>query len=211
MKRINLNKYGFIRWSEKDFSDDGNHFKAYRAGKAVRVSKLVADGQVYLSISSAVGNETLPYEIYSKLPHYEAANWKWNGVKVGSLTDQDLIDFYNACILYEQEYEEMEATFVFPTTAEILKRCSDIRELRVREVEEINTLLSSNLPRILNTASSYTLAEIQRFYKSLVAEVDRYEPNKIRKAESVKFCSQDCNQLNPSWWYRQLKELIEKT
>ena len=49
MQRINLTKYGFIRDREEDFSDDGNRFQGYRVGKRVRVSKLVADGDAYIS------------------------------------------------------------------------------------------------------------------------------------------------------------------
>ena len=70
MKRIVMAKYGFERWPEKDFTDDSSRYVCYRAGKAIRVSKLIADGQAYLSISSDVGRGTLPYEVYSKLPHY---------------------------------------------------------------------------------------------------------------------------------------------
>ena len=102
MKRINLTKYGFVRWPGEDFSDDGNRFQCYRAGKKVRASKLVSDGQAYLSCSSDVGNYTLPYEVYSKLPHYNAAQWKYNGVSVEDLTEQDLIDWYNACVEFEK-------------------------------------------------------------------------------------------------------------
>jgi hypothetical protein len=87
MKRINLVKYGFVRWPEEDFNDDGNNFTCYRAGKAVVVSKLVSDGQAYLSCGSDVGNHTLPYEIYSKLPNYNNAQWKYNGVSVEDLTE----------------------------------------------------------------------------------------------------------------------------
>ena len=68
MKKVMLAKFGFVRWPEEDFSDDGNYFSCYRAGKAVRVSKLVADGQVYLSIDSSCGKGTVPYEVYIALP-----------------------------------------------------------------------------------------------------------------------------------------------
>ena len=106
MQRINLTKYGFVRWPEKDCSDDGNRFTCYRAGKKVRVSKLVSEGCAYLSIESSVGNGTLPYDVYSKLPHYHEATWAYNGVSVACLTDNSLKAFYNACVAYEKEYEE---------------------------------------------------------------------------------------------------------
>ena len=208
MKKIIMAKYGFLRWPERDFSDDGNRFTCYRAGKAVRVSKLIADGQAYLSIESSVGKGTLPYEVYQKLPHYQDASWKWNGVSVDSLTDQDLIDFYTTCILYEQEYEEAEATTHFPTTSEIRIRCEELKELRMKELAEVTDLISANIQKLLLSASSYKLAEIQRFYKSLVTASAAYDPNKIRKADSIRFCSDRCSSLQPSWWYKQIVELL---
>ena len=105
MQRINLTKYGFIRDREEDFSDDGNRFQGYRVGKRVRVSKHVYNGDVYLSIDTCLGDRYLPYTVYSKLPHYKPAAWNYNGVSVATLTDDDLRNFYNACIAYEQEYE----------------------------------------------------------------------------------------------------------
>lgn len=108
MKRIMLTKYGFERWPEKDFTDEGNRFTCFRAGKNVRVSKHVYNGDVYLSIDTClgVGDKFLPYAIYSKLPHYRPAAWNYNGISVATLTDDDLRNFYNACIAYEHEYEE---------------------------------------------------------------------------------------------------------
>ena len=80
MKKIVMTKYGFVRWPEKDFSDDGNRFTCYRVGESTRVSKLVSDGRAYLSIESSCGKGTLPYEHYSTLPHYNKACWMYNGV-----------------------------------------------------------------------------------------------------------------------------------
>jgi hypothetical protein len=208
MKRLNLTKFGFVRWPEEDFSDDGSHFTCYRAGNRVRVSKLISNGRVYLSIDSEVGNGTLPHEIYQKLPHYRDAEWKWNGVSFEDLTEQDVRDFYEACLAYEREYEEAEKTTVFPTQAEIETRCKIIKTIRAAEVEKINKFISDNIQRLLVTANQYTWSEIQRIYKNLLAESDKYEPNKIRKSESIRFCSDQCRQLSPSWWYERLVELI---
>jgi hypothetical protein len=208
MKRLNLTKFGFIRWPEEDFSDDGSHFTCYRAGNKVRVSKLISHGRIYLSIDSRVGNGTLPHEIYQKLPHYRDAEWKWNGVSFEDLTEQDVRDFYEACLAYEREYEEAEKVTVFPSQAEIETRCKIIKTIRAAEVDKINKLISENIQRLMVTATQYTWSEIQRIYKNLLAESDKYEPNKIRKSESIRFCSDQCRQLSPSWWYERLVELI---
>lgn len=208
MKRIELTKFGFIRWPEEDFSDDGNHFQAWRAGKKVRVSKLVSNGKAYLSIDSEVGEGTLPYEVYQKLPHYNDANWKWNGVDVDSLTPQDLEDFYNTCILYEQEYEEVERTFQFPSREEIEHRCKELKEIREQEIIELNRLMSSKLTAIITIMNPYSWKELQRYYINLVAEANSYDPDRIRKNDSIRFCSDKCNGLQPSWYYERIKEMI---
>jgi hypothetical protein len=205
MTRLNLCKYGFIRWPEEDFSDDGNRFTCYRAGKKIRVSKLISHGQVYLSIDSGIGE--LPYEVYKTLPHYHDAEWKWNGVSLAGLTDEDIKNFYTACVEFGREYEELEAEFKFPTSEEITARASEVKTLRAKEIQEIQDLLAAKLPALLLTASPYQWAEIQRGFKKLLEDYNRDYSN-IRKEESVKFCSDNCFALKPSWWYERLKELI---
>lgn len=205
MTRLNLCKYGFIRWPEEDFSDDGNRFTCYRAGKKVRVSKLISQGQVYLSIDSSIGE--LPYEIYKTLPHYHDAEWKWNGVSLAGLTDEDIKDFYTACVEFEREYEELEAEFKFPTSEEIADRAAEVRALRVGEIKEIQDILTAKLPVLLLTASPYQWSEIQRLFKNLLEEANR-DYAALRKDASLKFCSDDCRELKTSWWYERIKELI---
>ena len=205
MTRLNLCKYGFIRWPEEDFSDDGNRFTCYRAGKKIRVSKLISNGQVYLSIDSGIGE--LPYEVYKTLPNYHDAEWKWNGVSLAGLTDEDVKDFYTACVEFEREYEELEAEFKFPTSKEIATRAAEVRALRVGEIKEIQDLLTAKLPVLLLTASPYQWSEIQRLFKNLLEEANR-DYSALRKDASLKFCSNDCRELKPSWGYERIKELI---
>ena len=205
MTRLNLCKYGFIRWPEEDFSDDGNRFTCYLAGKKVRVSKLISQGQVYLSIDSGIGE--LPYEVYKNLPHYHDAEWKWNGVSLAGLTDEDIKDFYTACVEFEREYEELEAEFKFPTSEEITTRAAEVRALRAKEIKEIQDLLAAKLPVLLLTASPYQWSEIQRLFKNLLEEANR-DYSALRKDASLKFCSNDCRELKTSWWYERIKELI---
>ena len=130
MKRINMTKYGFIRNEREDFHDDGNNFKGYATGpnSRLRISKLVSDGHAYLSAD--MNGCKLDYTEYSKLPHYKDAVWNYNGVDMNSLTEQDLINWYNACVEYEKEYIEAESKVVFPTIEEIRNQCIRIRSIR---------------------------------------------------------------------------------
>ena len=72
MKKIMMTNYGFVRWPEEDFTDDSTRFTCYRVGKRVRVSKCTYNGEAY--ISARIDGAKLPYEVYSKLPHYSPLN-----------------------------------------------------------------------------------------------------------------------------------------
>lgn len=102
MKRINLAKYGFVRTPEEDFSDDGTRFTTYTVGD-VRVTKAKYEDMSFICGSSI--KYTLKYDVYSKLPHFDAIG-KLNGVKTESLTEKDLIDLYDACVAYSKEYDD---------------------------------------------------------------------------------------------------------
>ena len=212
MKRIMMNKYGFVRWPEADFTDDGNRFTCYKVGKQVRVSKLVADGQVYLSISSDCGNRTLPFEIYSKLAHYNDANWKWNGVLVSNLTDQDLEDFYNACVLYEQEYEAAEANLQYPTLEELEDKALELYNAVNQEVNEIRAIFMRYSLDLALKLSKYEWQSCQEYLVNLMRELDRNDPAIIpEKIHKTSYSFDYMKRQNKeSYWYRCLKDLFNR-
>jgi len=214
MKRIELTKFGFVRWPEEDFSDDGNRFLAYRAGKTVRVSKLVSDGQAYLSISSECGKGTLPFEVYSKLPYYNDANWRWNGVPVAGLTDKDLEDFYNACLAYEREYEEAEAAIKYPTLEEIKEKACKVVSKRLLEISKIEILLAKYTREAIMKFSSYEWKQVQEYLRYLIADVQRFYPEAfpetiVGKSHSFDFVKPEAY-MEESYWFTSLKDLFKK-
>jgi hypothetical protein len=214
MKRINLVKYGFVRWPEEDFSDDGNRFTCFRAGKKVRVSKLVSEGCAYLSIESSVGNGTLPYDVYSKLPHYHEATWAYNGVSVACLTDNSLKAFYNACVAYEKEYEEAEASIVYPTLEEIQDHAVKVTAKSLVELTQVEMLLKNYGLEAATKFSPYEWRQVQEYVKNLMADVKRYDPETfpqtiVGKSSSFDFVKPKAH-MEESYWFRYLKELFEK-
>ena len=214
MTRINLAKYGFVRWPEKDFSDDGNRFTCYKAGKNVRVSKHVSDGTVFLSIDSCVGKGTLPYEIYHTLPHYTAANWKYNGVSVESLTDDDLENFMAACLAYELEYEAAEASIKYPTLEELKAKAEKITAKTLIEINKVEQLLSKHTIDAATKFSTYEWTYIQDCIKALAKELDGYNPEVypatiVGKSLSFDFIKPD-SLMGESYWFRRIKEIFAK-
>lgn len=217
MKRINLVKYGFVRWPEEDFSDDGNRFTCFRAGKNVRVSKLVSDGEVYLSIDATVGNGTLPHEVYCNLPNYNSASWKYNGVSVDSLTEQDIIDFYNACVNYEKEYEEAEAKIEYPTIEEITAQCEKITAKAIGQYKKASQLVvEAVLDGTITNLSDYELSTLKSDLKWLKNATTNYDPKTYpsriyRKSSSFNFVKPDCWELNPKNFYlERIEEYMKK-
>lgn len=214
MKRINMKKYGFIRNEEEDFHDDGNNFKGYATGpnSRLRISKLVSNGRVYLS-SDMNGNK-LDCTEYSKLPHYKDAVWNYNGIAMDSLTDEDLVNFYNACVEYEKEYIEAESKITFPTIEEIRNQCFIINKIRQQEIKEVEELLQkASLNLFLKGTSDYELRSIRDYYKNLTNRfynLDTY-PQTIQYSNYGRNFVKDTNpDIQPNWYYKQLVEILEK-
>lgn len=212
MKRINMTKYGFIRRECEDFHDDGNNFTGYSISfnSRLRVSKHVSDGQAYLSCD--MNGNKLDYTEYSKLPHYSAA-WDYNGVSVESLTEQDLINFYNACVEYEKEYLAAESKVVFPNIEDIKLQCETINAIRQAEIDEVKAFLERVAVRFVLEADKYTLNNFQSYFKSLCNrffDVDKY-PQSIQKTNYGRnFIKASNPDLSPSFYYTRLIEILEK-
>ncbi len=212
MKRIVMNKYGFIRKESEDFHDDGNNFTGYSISlnSRLRVTKLVSDGRAYLSCN--MNGNKLDYDEYSKLPHYRCA-WDYNGVDLDKLTEADLIKFYNDCIAYEQEYIEAESKISFPTIDEIKMQCELINSIRKAEIEEVSSLLEKVAVKFVLAADKYTLSNFQSYFKSLsnkFIDVDKY-PQSIQKSVYGRNFIKSTNlDLQSSFYYKQLIEMLEK-
>lgn len=214
MKRINMTKYGFIRNEREDFHDDGNNFKGYATSPTsrLRISKLVSDGRAYLSAD--MNGCKLDYTEYSKLPHYKDAVWNYNGIDMDSLTDQDLVNWYNACIEYEREYIEAESKVVFPSIEEIRNQCFIINKIRQQEIKEVEELLQkASLNLFLKGTSDYELRSIRDYYKTLTSRfynLDTY-PQTIQYSNYGRNFVKDTNpDIQPNWYYKHLVEILEK-
>lgn len=212
MNKIMMTKYGFVRWPEEDFSDDGTRFTCYKVGKRVLVSKAVCNGQAF--IDARIDGFKLPYEVYSDLPHYLATG-KLNGVSVASLTDNDLFDLAEACLLYEKEYEEAENSIVMPTYDEIYAQASRVKALRGGELVIAERYLKENIAEVTYNLSVYDWKEIQSYFRMLKDAADNYDPadvatRMLRTSRSIDFCKPECRELKESWYYTSLIKLIQK-
>lgn len=212
MTRINLIKYGFTRFPEEDFHDDGNNFTCYRFSDTnSHVSKLVADGQAYLSVHVS---GQLPYEVYSKLPNYQTATWSYNGISVASLTDEMLQDFFRACVQYEKEYRAAEASIEYPTELELQHKCLKIQSKLTLEMNELETLLGEHAVEAAVKFSKWEWQKLQEYLTYMLQELSKYKPDTfvpsvLGTARSFTFL-QDKEDTEPTYWYKSIKEMFQK-
>lgn len=211
MKKITMTNYGFIRWPEQDFSDDGSKFYCYRVGERVRVSKCTYKGEVF--ISARIDGTKLPWEAYSKLPHYSAMD-RLNGVSIDSLTDKDLIDLYNDCMDYEREYNEAENNIKMPTLEEIKEQCVKVQAKRLAEFAEVETLLGKHAAKLALKLPAWQWKTIQEYLANLAAKLanyspELYAPTVLNSAKSINFCKPDCTELADCYYYNYLVDLIK--
>ena len=210
MKKIMMNKYGFVRWPEEDFSDDGNRFTCYKVGNKVRVSKLVSDGEAY--ISARVDHGTLPYAIYSTLPHYKMLDML-NGISVASLTDQMLFDLCEACLFYDKEYSEAEAAIVYPTVDEVRDQCIKIKAKRMAELAEVEAMLANKVVTLASTLQEWQWKTVREYLVSLKKEAEFDVENRAHSlantSYSFDFVKPDFRELSSCFYYKWLKDCLE--
>lgn len=210
MTRINLVKYGFVRDAAEDFSDDGNRFQVYKVGR-IRVTKLVSDGEAY--IDGDIDECKLPYEVYSKLPHYKAIGCL-NGVSLASLTEDDIQKFYGDCQAYEVEYTNAENSIVYPTLDEIRDKASRLTNHAMLELSKIENRLNRNMREAITKFSAYEWKELQEYFNAIVRDTQRYNiatyPQTIVGEQfSFTFVKPDYG-MSESYWSVRLRELFDK-
>ena len=210
MKKIMMTKYGFERWPEEDFSDDGNRFTCYRVGRRVRVSKLVVDGEAY--VAARIDGTKLPYKEYCKLTHYSDLD-KLNGVSVASLTDTDFQELYEACLAYEQEYDEAEANLKMPTLEDIQKQCELVQTKHREDLKKVEEVLTSNVTTLLLGLSEYSWKALKEYTSKLIDHINYYDPKTYPQkilgiCSSFDFCKPDAYVLTDSFYYKHLMDII---
>jgi hypothetical protein len=212
MTRINLIKYGFTRFPEEDFSDDGNRFTCYRFSDTnSHISKLVSNGQAYLSVHVS---GQLPYDVYSKLPYYKEATWDFNGIAIACLTDEMLQDFFQACVQYEKAYQAAEAAIEYPTECELLAKCLRIQNKLILEMNELETLMGEHAVEAATKFSKWEWQRLQEHLTYMLQELSKYNPEKfipsvLGTVISITFLKNKESD-EPTYWYKSIKEMFQK-
>lgn len=213
MKRIELTKYGFIRSKEDDFSDDGNRFTCYRVGK-VRVSKLVSEGEAY--ISASIDDYLLPYETYSQLPHYRDLD-ALNGISASDITEEDLQKLYEDCISYEKEYDDAYNSIKWPTIDQLRIKAGAYK-LAWREcIIKLEEAIKFNAIALITNLSEYYFKEFQRYYKQVLSNakqfenIQEYAERLFKQARSLDFIERDIRRdVDNGFYVTEIYKFIRK-
>lgn len=211
MKKIIMKKYGFVAWPERDFLDDGSFFKNFRAGKRVRVTKCVSQGEAY--IHASMDNGELPFEICRELPHYQLLD-RLNGVSIESLTDDDLNKFYQDCLAYEEEYEKALSEIKFPTEEEIKVKCAELYTKYLEEKAEVKQLLNQYAVDLIEALTEHEWTSLKILMSQLISMAEYYETNQHVKrllvannGNTIVFCNKE---IKDSYYYKEILKLIDK-
>jgi hypothetical protein len=172
----------------------------------------VSDGQVYLS---AQADCNLPFEVYGKLPNYQAATWEYNGVDIESLTDEDMQHFYKACCAYAQECIDTEAETKYPTLEELTEQCEKLWAKHNREYAEAQKIVSDSvITGDFLKLSKYQLETVHRYLLNLSNQVKNNDP-KVRpqlllgKSGSFGFMKPDLSELiHEDYYLKSIKEIF---
>lgn len=201
MKQLRLAKYGFIRRPEEDFSDDGNRFEVYSVGR-VSVTKLVSEGIVYLS--GRVERGLLNYDQYGRLPHYDHVTWDLNGkCSLNSLEDEDIKEYYYACVKYDQEYTELESTIHVPTDEEIASKEAQEKKILNEEKEFVKSIALIDL----FTLNEWTQKLVLKYAQQIMNK--KVDKEFHRRSNANRVAYMDCT-IEHSFYYNEIKELLKR-
>ena len=209
-----MTKYGFKRWKEEDFSDDGNRFTCYKVGKRVRVSKLVSEGEAYIDAGIDYGD--LPYEVYSKLPCYRELS-ALNGVSTSSITEEDLQKLYEDCLTYEKAYDEAYNSIKWPTETELRVKARAYQMAWKECIIKLEEAIKFNSIALITNLSEYYFKEFQRYFKQVLSNAKQFEKPQeyaerlYKQTRSLDFMKKDIrNDVDNCFYVKEIYKFIRK-
>ena len=210
-----LQKYGFIRRPEDDFSDDGNRFRgyAYKTDKGeMPVTYLKSNGQVYLTAALHHKDE-LSYEEYKNLPSYRDGD-KYNGV---SEDEVDVADFANICEKLIEEYAEAVIKLESVSSEKIEEACKKLEKAALDDYNRTLKLFRAVDPIKLLNASPYQLKSVKEYFQRAKEESTSKLERMSNSSERSKreFLRQVPGRISKfkngeSYWTKYIREFIEE-
>ena len=134
-------------------------------------------------------------------------------IQVEPLTDDDLKEFYEACVAFEQEYEAAEASIKYPTLEEIKDKAMRVTAKRLFELETVEQWFKTRALEAAAKLSAYEWKQVQEYTKNLMADVKRFDPETypqtiVGTSRSFDFVKPEY-EMKDSYWFKYLHELFE--
>lgn len=202
LKQVRLTKYGFSRWPEEDFSDDGNRFTCYRY-YGCRVSYLHADGMWY--IAARINDYELSFTERKDLPYYRDLDML-NGVETVSEEDIEklkaaIIGYVNA---YKNKVEELNKNN--PTMEEMLA----LRENHRNYYRDLKKQIDKRFTPEILKLSAYELGNFKNYYNSLVSQCNCYTDEYLEAIFNKGQSRQFMNNKTSDFYYQELNDYMKK-
>lgn len=210
-----LQKYGFIRRPEDDFSDDGSRFRGYvyKTDKGeMPVTYLKSNGQVYLSASLHHKDE-LSYEEYKDLPSYRDSD-KYNGVPEDEV---DVADFAKICDRLISEYSEAVIAIEAVPMSKIEELCNKLAKAALDDYNKTVKLFRTVDPMKILDISPYELKRLKEYFERAKVETEnRFErikdTSERNKRQFLSMANRDIEKFKngSNYWTAAIREIIEK-
>lgn len=208
-------RYGFTRYPEKDFSDDGNRFRMYLYHDELPMSYLRADGDVYIALRPDY-IDGISYREYSKLPSYNDAN-KYNGVP------EDSVDLDDLSLIAERltgEIKELKVNIKDADPDAWNEFCSRYINLYTNAYQDIVEIVKSKFLEILEL-DDYKIKEIKGYLRSLKQDISKWNKMKdmpmnspvVRdnlSEEGLIQQKKDIDNIDDYFYVRKLRDMLSK-
>lgn len=214
---LNLAKYGFTRDASLDFTSCYKKYTGYTVGK-VQVTRMVGTANCFgyklatITVKPAL-DDRLPYNVYSKLPHYAGLK-KLNNVRADKVTDADLTAFYNDCVEYEKEYDNAIASLKYPTAKEAEDKALLIAQHFAEQAALLELLLRPHIFQILSHKDSMRARSAIAYYRRICESRDQYydiskftNSTFLASAQSIEFIENDAPLTDTYCWDHLMDDL----
>jgi hypothetical protein len=126
-----------------------------------------------------------------------------------------MIDLYEACLAYEQEYIEAENNIQMPTLKEIEIQCKKVQTKRQLELIDINGAFSRSAVAIAGKLEKWEWTNLREYLLAIAATINSYDPDTypqkiVGTSRSINFCKPTCSELQDSFYYKWIMERINK-
>jgi hypothetical protein len=206
-------KYGFTRYPEGDFSDDGNRFREYLFDGELPISYLRADGSVYISFHP--DELDLNYEEYKNAPSYRESE-KYNGVPEDQVDMQDL---QNIATKYLKELHEIKDGLGETPDEDLQAYFDDNHRYNVKVYDMAKEIVRTNFDNLVALSKRpYALKNVFDYLRSLKSDANHMpDISNLNGAVARRYASPEyraeldkkIENIDDNFYLKEIREYLE--